>query len=114
MLRLSIILLATVLVFSSCATPRPWTKGEKISAYYFCVAHFADAYTTNQMLDNGYHENNPVLGEYPSDSKVTIYFSLTGAAALVLGHFWPELRKPLFIGYGTLNAGCAIYNSQLD
>ena len=104
-----------IFLFTSCATPRPWTKGEKISACYFCVAHFADAYTTEAFLNNpNLRERNPILDEHPSDGKLIVYFSLTGAAALLLAHFWPELRKPLFLSYGTLNAGLAIHNYKLN
>ena len=115
MLRLSIILLVTVLLSSSCATPRPWTKGEKIAAGYFCLAHFADYYTTERNLDKPNHrENSPILNEYPSDSTLIVYISVTAVGALIAGHFWPELRKPLFLTYGTVNAANAIHNSQLD
>ena len=102
------------LLLASCS-PRPWTKQEKLAATYFCVAHFADYYTTNRMLNNPANwEENPILGEHPSDSTITMYFSLTAIGALAVGHFWPDARKPLFWGYGTLNAGLAAHNSTLD
>ena len=113
-MRFILIVLIIISLFTACATPRPWTKEEKVSAGYFCLAHFADYYTTNQMLDNGHSEMNPALGDYPSNSKTTVYFSLTAIGALIIGHFWPESRKPLFISYGALNTGLAIHNSQLD
>ena len=110
MLRISIILLAAVLLISSCASPRPWTKEEKIAAGYFCLAHFADYYTTNKMLNNPANwEINPAVDEEHPE----IYFSLTCIAALAVGHCWPDARKPLFLGYGTLNAGLAAHNTTL-
>jgi len=113
-MRRLIIILSIFIVFCSCASPRSWTKQEKRAAGYFCIAHFADYYTTSKMLnDPANWEENPILGQYPSDSTVTIYFSFTAIAALAIGHFWPDARKPLFLGYGTLNAGMAAHNTTL-
>jgi len=112
-MRKVLIAFTAFLLLSSCS-PRPWTKQEKIAAGYFCVAHFADYYTTNKMLNNPANwETNPILGEHPSNSETTFYFSITGIGALVVGHFWPDARQPLFLGYGTLNAGMAAYNTRL-
>lgn len=110
-----LIFLIILFLLTSCATSRPWTKGEKVAAGFFCVAHFADYYTTEKALDNpNNYENNPILDKHPSDGKLTVYFSLTGAVALILGHFWPELRKPLFLSYGTVNSALAIHNYKLN
>jgi len=114
MLRLSVILLTTVLLISSCASPRPWTKEEKIAAGYFCLSHVADYYTTKQMLDKGHKELNPALGENPSNTELIVYFPLTATIGLSLSHFFPKLRKPLLYGYGSLSFGAAIHNQTLD
>ena len=108
-MRKVVIVLMALLLLLSCS-PRPWTKQEKIAAGYFCVAHFADYYTTNKMLENPANwEINPAVDEEHPE----IYFSLTAIVALGIGHFWPDARKPLFLGYGTLNAGMAVYNTTL-
>jgi len=103
--------------FSSCATlkpnPKPWTKPEKIAAGYFILGHIADALTTERALDDSnIDEINPILGKRPSDSKITIYFSLTGIAALTISHFYPKLRIPLLSLYGTVNFGNTIHNKR--
>ena len=109
-MKLAVIFFIIATLLTSCAAPRPWTKQEKISAGYFCLAHFADYYTTTKMLKNPANwEINPAVDE----EQPEIYFSLTAIGALVVGHFWPDARKPLFIGYGTLNAGLAAHNSTL-
>ena len=113
-MRKLIIILSICIVFCSCASPRPWPKEEKVAAGYFCLAHAADYYTTNRMLnDPANWEENPILGEHPSDSTVTVYFSLTAIGALIVGHYWPDVRQPLFLGYGTLNASLAAHNTTL-
>ena len=115
MKKLYLIFLIIILLFTACASPRPWIKQEKIAAGYFLLGHSADALSTEKMLDNpNNYENNPILGKYPSDSKVIIYFSLTAIAALTISHWYPKLRKPLLISYGSLNISLAIYNARLD
>lgn len=113
-MRMVLIFFIILFLVTSCATPRPWTKGEKTAAYFFIAAHFADGYTTSQSLDNGNYEMNPILGKYPSDSELVVYFSVTGAIALVLSHYKPSLRKPLLYGYGSVNTAFAIHNHQLS
>lgn len=98
----------------SCATPRSWTKEEKTAVGFFLLAHSADAFTTSQLIDNGNYELNPILGKYPSDTKIGIYFSLTAIGALTISHFYPNLRKPFLSGYGSLNTGLAIHNHNLN
>ena len=107
----------SVVILSSCATlkphPRKWTSAEKACAGFFIAAHLANAYTTKRTQDHPQcDETNPFLGEHPSDAECIVYFSFTGLVALTLSHFYPDLRKPLLIGYGVVNTGLAI--SDLD
>ena len=111
------ILLYFVIIFllTACASPRPWTKQEKTAATFNVLGIIADAYTTEQMLNNpNNHELNPSLGKHPSDSQLAIYFPLTAIITLGLSHFYPKLRNPLLFGYGSLSFGAAIHNSQLN
>jgi len=101
-------------LFVACASPRPWTKQEKVAAGFFLLAHSADAITTSQLTDNGNYETNPILGKYPSDAKIGVYFSLTAIGALVVSHFKPDLRKPFLYGYGSINSICAIHNYTIN
>ena len=113
-MKSTILFLFIALLFTSCASPRPWTKQEKIAAGFFLLAHSADAITTSQLTDNGNYEINPILGKHPSDTKISVYFSLTAIGALIVSHFNPDFRKPLLYGYGALNAGLAIHNYSIN
>jgi len=95
--------------------PRSWTKQEKYAAYFFLAAHTANALTTEAHQDypNQYYETNPILGRHPSDTEIGAYFSLTGVGTLVLCHFYPELRKPVLLGYGAVNTYWAIHDLKL-
>lgn len=109
-----LILFVTISLLTSCASPRPWTKREKIAAGFFLLGHSADALTTSQLNDNGNYEKNPILGKYPSDAKVGVYFSLTGGGIIALCHFYPDLREPLLYGSGILGFRFAIHNYYLN
>lgn len=104
--------------FSSCTTlrshPRPWNKRETALAGYFVLGHLADGLSTERMLDNpNNYEMNPGLGRRPSDSKIRIYFSITGITVLIVSHFYPELRIPLLSLYGTAGFSYAVHNKTL-
>jgi len=120
MRKVFIVSVLSLFLISSCASlkphPKPWTPEEIKYGIFFGLAHLADAYTTEQYLNNpqNWEAVNPALGEHPSDGKIVFYFSITGFAALLLSHWYPELRTPFLLGYGSLNAGLAIHNSRLD
>ena len=85
-----------------------------MAAGFFVLAHIADAYTTERFLDDPENwERNPILGEHPSDPKLTVYFSITGFTALALSHRYPDLRKALLLPYGALNTKNAFRNPRL-
>lgn len=113
------LVLVLTLTFSGCASIkpsyRPWTRGEKAAAAYFIAGHLADAYTTERHQDypDRFIEMNPILGCHPRDSEVIAYFSLTGAATLALTHFYPKLRYPLLLGYGSLGFYWGYHNKRL-
>ena len=85
--------------------PRPWTRSEKMAAAFFIAAHTANALTTeaHQNHPDRFYEMNPLMGKHPSDVEIGAYFSLTGVGTLLVTHLYPELRKPLLIGYGGVN-----------
>ena len=103
-----------MLLLTGCAVvphPRPWTGREKAAAAFFVTAHTVNAISTERHLDiSGNYEYNPILGRYPSDRRVNTYFSITGLGTLLIAHLYPELREPLLIGYGGINAGWAVYD----
>ena len=103
-----------LLLFTSCASSRSWNKQEKIAAGFFLVAHSADAITTSRAINNGNYEMNPILGKYPSDTEIGIHFSITAIGALILCHFYPDLRKPFLYSCGAVNSLCAIHNYNLN
>jgi len=110
-MKSTILFLFIALLFTSCASPRPWTKQEKIAAGFFLLAHSANAFTTSRINNNNSRERfDFILDEHPSDKEVIIYFSVTGGLALGLAHYFPKLRTPLLYGYGSVNAFFALHD----
>ena len=114
---LTICLIATLVVVgceSLMPHPRPWTKREKIAAGFFIAAHTLNAISTenHQDYDNIY-ERNSIMGSHPTDTEITTYFSLTGIGALLIAHWYPELREPLLYSYGGLNLGLAVNDFKM-
>ena len=114
-----LVALFLVLTIAGCSTlrphPRAWTKAEKAVAGFFIAGHLADAYTTERHQDHPerFCERNPVLGRHPDDSRIVVYFSLTGLVVLGVAHLYPELRFPLLGVCGTANSWCALHNYRM-
>lgn len=104
--RLNVALLL-VGFFSSCAFnpkphPRDWTKEEKAAAIVYFVGKGGDTWTTfkHQNCSGDIVENNRTLGEHPNDLKIGVYMATTAFIAMIIAHFYPELRKPLLFTLG--------------
>jgi hypothetical protein len=114
-----VLLLVLLLGLSGCTVisphPKKWNASDKTVAAFFIVAHIANAFSTEAHQDYPelYYERNPILGRHPSDTEIGVYFSLSGICALLVAHWYPELRKPLLIGYGTLNTYWTIYDYNM-
>lgn len=104
----------SLLLLIGCATPRPWTKGEKIMLGLSVAATVADCYTTERFLDKGYAEMNPFIGRHPKDPELIAKISLAHILFLVFAHYNPDLRMPLLLGQTTINFGFALHNSQVE
>ena len=118
-MRRKILLLALVtLVFlPGCASlpkPRPWTREEKALLVVSILAAGADLYTTEQALDRGNYEMNPLIGEYPTDTELMIKLPVLQVSYWVLCHYWPQMRMGLLGCKIAINTGNAIHNNKLE
>ena len=103
-----------VLVFlAGCASPRPWTKEEKMLLAASCLATTADMVTTLDMLDDGNWEINPMMGKHPTDGQVVITIGITQALTVVLAHYWDDFRSWILGAKTGINAGFAFHNLRL-
>lgn len=114
-----------ILLFSSCASNHPWTRGDSIRQGVALAAIGIDwmqtrkiamektstTYTehsngSSSLVYNGrpkWNENNPLLGKHPSIGRVNAYFlgSMIGntAIAYFLPSGWRESWQYLTIGW---------------
>ena len=104
--------LIAMLLFTGCATVRPWTTEEKVLLAASCLAVAADMTTTIDGLNNGNWETNPMMGEYPSDSQVVLTMAATHAVFIIVAHYWSDFRTWI-LGIKTgVNAGFAFHNMR--
>ena len=118
-MKYKILILIILMLFTiSCASfrpnPKPWTRKEKTAAGFFVVAHIANAFSTKAISDSPYcYESNFIMEKDPSNREIAGYFSITGAIALGIAHFYPNTRVPLLMGYGGINAFLTVYDYSL-
>jgi hypothetical protein len=77
-------ILATALICFSTLTwanNRDWTGEEKAwlgTAVAFTVTDWATTRDLSRRYNEGYYENNPILGKHPSTGRVDLYFISAG------------------------------------
>ena len=62
------------------------------------VALLADVYTTERGLDKGGHERNQVLGKYPSDTRLVMWFIGGSVGRLAVAHVLPSTWRKVYLG----------------
>lgn len=77
------ILAAALVLFSTAvvADNRAWTGEEKAwlgTAAAFTVTDWATTRDLSRRYNEGYYENNPILGKHPSTGRVDLYFISAG------------------------------------
>ena len=114
-----------LILFSSCTTLDKdhvkWSKWDKACGAYYLGGHGFDMVSTEEMLDRGHRELNPILGEHPSDTEVAVYGVATTLLVLVIadqagkiekGGKW--LRKAILLIGGSLGIYFGVHNTNLD
>jgi hypothetical protein len=92
-------ILATALVLFSTITladNRAWTGEEKAwlgTAAAFTVADWATTRDLSRRYNEGYYENNPVLGKHPSTGRVDLYFVSAGLIGYAIADNLDQNRK---------------------
>lgn len=112
-----LIVLACLLSLAvSCASPRPWTRPEKVALGLSWAAAAADTYTTIRVLNSSPNvkEINPAMGERPNNGEVMLHIMGTQVLFTLLVHyFFPNLRIPGLFSKTVVNGGWAIHNSKV-
>jgi hypothetical protein len=98
------ILVTTLVLFSTTvlADNRVWTGEEKAWLGTAAAATVADWATTRDLTrryNEGYYENNPVLGKNPSTGRVDLYFVSAGLLGYVVADNLDQNRKLFLQGW---------------
>jgi hypothetical protein len=98
------ILVTTLVLFSTTvlADNRAWTGEEKAWLGTAAAATVADWATTRDLTrryNEGYYENNPVLGKNPSTGRVDLYFVSAGLLGYAIADNLDQNRKLFLQGW---------------
>jgi hypothetical protein len=97
--------LSTALICFSTMTwadNRAWTGEEKAwlgTAAAFTVADWATTRDLSRRYNEGYYENNPILGKHPSTGRVDLYFVSAGLLGYVIADNLDQHRKLFLQGW---------------
>lgn len=92
-------LVALVLLLASSLTwadNRAWTTEEKTwlgAAAAFTVTDWATTRDLSRRYNEGYYENNPILGKHPSTGRVDLYFVSAGLIGYAIADNLDQNRK---------------------
>ena len=98
------ILAAALVLFSTTilADNRAWTGEEKAwlgTAATFTVADWATTRDLTRRYNEGYYENNPILGKHPSTGRVDLYFVTAGLLGYAIADNLDQNRKLFLQGW---------------
>lgn len=106
---LPILLLLPLLL--GCGSTYRWTKTDLAMGGAFMALQVADTVTTNEILDSGGHEMNPIMGKHPSDTELVLYKAGSSALVLGLAHLFPGKPRKVILGIGIVIAGGCVINN---
>jgi hypothetical protein len=84
------------------ADNRTWTTEEKAwlgTAAAFTVADWATTRDLSRRYNEGYYENNPILGKHPSTGRVDLYFVSAGLLGYAIADNLDQNRKLFLQGW---------------
>jgi len=106
--------LLILLFLTGCASARPWTKEEKSLLVASCIASIADITTTLDGLHDGNSEMNPIMGKYPSDTRVISTMVTSQVLTIIIAHYLDSFRS-LILGTKTgINTSFALHNLKVN
>ena len=87
-----LLLLLSLILFSSTAISEELSKVEKVGELSFQVVNFIDMMQTLEIVQHGdlYYETNPILGKHPQQHEVITYFMLRGSFHYQITKWLPE------------------------
>ena len=75
-----------------------WDREEVVLYMLSIASSGADMYSTNKLINKGGQEENPLLGNHPSGTKLISYWVLTGLVRFVIADHLPSKWRKIFLG----------------
>jgi len=109
-------LILLLIFLTSCASVE-WSRADKACGVFYLGGHTMDMVSTEDMLDRGHYEMNPILGKHPSDTEVMAYGIATTCIVLIVadqvGKYSTKLRKAILLVGGAAGYSLGIHNFGL-
>ena len=111
-MKRSISIAIIILLFSMPACADEWTKKDTAFQASLLVLKGIDWLQTKEIARNPhYYEVNPILGKYPSQNRVDLYFACSAIGHTVVAYYLPSnyrrIWQCIFIG---IQVGCIGHN----
>lgn len=105
-------LLVLLILSSTSYATDVWTKKDTTYQAICLTLKAVDWLQTKEIARNpNYYELNPILGKYPSQNEVDLYFASTAIAHTIIAYYLPKKYRRIwqcvFIG---IQAGCVGHN----
>ena len=108
-------LLILILILSFACAHDPWTKADTARHAAYTTLHVIDWQQTKENASKAeYYELNPILGKYPSQREVDVYFLGTWIGMTTAAYLLPsEWRKALQYVVIGVEASCVGLNYSI-
>jgi hypothetical protein len=104
-MRKIIFLILLMLSSSIMAETREWSDNEKSWAAVDGALLLSDWATTHNMThryNEGYYENNPILGSHPTAAQLNLHFLVAVPLIYLVADQVPEYRKEILEAVGAV------------
>lgn len=105
-----------LLLVSLSATAREWTEEEYAwgaAALLFTAGDWATTRNMTRRYNQGYYEQNVILGKHPTTGQVDRYFAISIPVVFLLLDNLDEYRKPALIGITAVEAAMVGHNLHI-
>lgn len=120
-LLISLLLTCTLQLVHAQSSQQEWTQEQQVLAGILAVEILADWHTTRGLArsnwcyqpatrDHGCWELNPILGQYPSERRISNHFLVAGLVVYTLVELLPEYRTRI-LSTLVITEGLAVGNN---
>jgi hypothetical protein len=113
-----LIIFTLLLIFHTMvhAENRAWEDDERVwavAATVFSLTDWATSRNMTKRYNEGYYEQNPLLGQHPTTAQMDRYFAIGIPLMLLIADNLDEYRKPWLIGITAIEAAVSANNLRI-